>query len=340
MSAKANYFKIGLFVITGVVLVLVAIVIFGSGVLAEEKMYFETYFDGSVSGLDVGAPVEYRGVRMGRVEKVTFAVNEYELPVGSEQFFKSRRLIMVVASVDTENLPAKTPQQRKANLAQMVAEGLRLRLASNILTGLAFLQADYLDPKRFPVLEVPWEPENLYIPTAPGELSTLKQSVDKILSKLQNIDTERIGRLIEEILASLVQAVDDANLPEVSRGVQNLIASANRAVEDANVSAVSSELKGLFAEARETNQHLKRLLASDKLRPQSPNIAEVITQLSKTLRRIDKLVSTQTPQIEQALEDLRKVSANLEELTENLKKHPAELIFSQPPPRSEVQNER
>jgi phospholipid/cholesterol/gamma-HCH transport system substrate-binding protein/paraquat-inducible protein B len=66
------------------------------------------------------------------------------------------------------------------------------------------------------------------------------------------------------------------------------------------------------------------------------NLPHLIAQLNRTLRRIDKLVSSQAPQIEQTLEDLRKVSANLEELTKNLKKHPAELIFSQPPPQSEV----
>lgn len=336
MSAKANYFKIGLFVIVAVILTVVATVIFGSGVFAEERMYFETYFDGSVSGLNVGAPVEYRGVRMGRVEKVTFAVNEYKLPVGSEEFFKYQRLIMVLASVDTENLPAKTPQERQANLKRMVSGGLRLRLASNILTGLAFLQADYLDPNQFPVLEVSWKPKNIYVPSAPGELSTMKESVDKILFRLEKIDTERIGQLIEQLLVAVVQAVDDANVPEVSKGVEDLVASAKQAVEDADVSAISEEIIGLFAEARQTNQDLKKLLASEKTNARMANVPKMIGQLNATLQRIDKLIVSQTPQIEQALKDLRQTSANLKELTENLKKHPSEVIFSQPPPKSEA----
>jgi len=336
MSQKANYFKIGLFVIVAVVLILVAVALFGSGVFAEERMYFETYFDGSVSGLNVGAPVEYRGVRMGRVEKVTFAVNEYKLPVGSEEFFKYQRLIMVLASVDTENLPAKTPQERQANLKRMVSGGLRLRLASNILTGLAFLQADYLDPNQFPVLEVSWKPKNIYVPSAPGELSTMKESVDKILFRLEKIDTERIGQLIEQLLVAVVQAVDDANVPEVSKGVEDLVASAKQAVEDADVSAISEEIIGLFAEARQTNQDLKKLLASEKTNARMANVPKMIGQLNATLQRIDKLIVSQTPQIEQALKDLRQTSANLKELTENLKKHPSEVIFSQPPPKSEA----
>jgi phospholipid/cholesterol/gamma-HCH transport system substrate-binding protein/paraquat-inducible protein B len=95
-------------------------------------------------------------------------------------------------------------------------------------------------------------------------------------------------------------------------------------------------LKGLFAEARKTNQHLQQLLKSPKKDSQMANIAASVAQLNRTLLRIDKLVSSQTPQIEQTLEDLKQASANLKELTESLKKHPSELIFSQPPPKSET----
>ena len=76
MGTKPNYFKIGIFVIVAVILILAAVAIWGSGLFAEEKVYFETYFDESISGLSVGAPVEIRGVQIGRVERITFARNE------------------------------------------------------------------------------------------------------------------------------------------------------------------------------------------------------------------------------------------------------------------------
>jgi phospholipid/cholesterol/gamma-HCH transport system substrate-binding protein/paraquat-inducible protein B len=338
MSQKANYFKIGAFVIVAAVLVLAAVVLFGSGVFAPEKQYFETYFNGSVSGLTVGAPVENRGVRIGRVEKITFAIAEYgdDLPLGSEDFYNYQDYVVVVASVDKTNIHAVTPEEGRSILKRFIARGLRLQLASNILTGQAYLEADYLDPRRYPVIEVPWEPKNVYVPSAPGALSTLKSSVDRILSRLEQIETDKIGRLIEEILVSLNRAIDDANVGEISRGVRDLVAGADRVVDEADIPRLSNELYGLFAEARETNQRLKRLIASEKPKSQTANLAEVIAQLNTTLRRIDKLVASQTPQIERALESLREVSRNLEELTESLKKHPSELIFSQPPPESEV----
>jgi len=275
MGTKPNYFKIGIFVIVAVILILAAVVIWGSGLFAEEKVYFETYFDESISGLSVGASVENRGVKIGRVERITFARNEYEMPTLDGTISKYEPYVMVVASAEAQNFPALTPQERKARIKQLASRGLRLRLTSNLLTGQAYLEGDYLDPNRFPVLEVPWTPKHLYIPSAPGELTTIKQSVDKILHRLEKIDTEKIGLEIEQILVTLKEAIRDANVPQMT------------------------------------------------------------SQLTKTLQRIDELLATERPEIEEAVRNLRGVLANLKDLTESIKRHPSDLIFSQPPRKSE-----
>jgi len=359
MSMKPNYFKIGIFVIVAFSLVLTAVVVFGSGLFAEEKLYFETYFNGSVSGLNIGAPMELRGVRMGQVEKITFARNEYEMPVGSEDYLTYGNYVMVLASIDIENLPVMAEEDRQENLNQYISRGFRVRLASNLLTGLAYLQGEYLESERHPVLEVPWEPRHLYVSSAPGEFTTIKQSVDGILSKLEHIDTEKIGELIEQVLVSVNRAIDDANIPgisggiqeliadadqavkdintpAISDGIQSLVANANKTVDDVNMPVLSNEIQNFFVELRQTNQHLQKLLKNPEKESQVGNIAVLVSNLNRTLLRIDKLVLSQTPQIEQALEDLKGVAADLKELTSGLKQHPSQLIFSQPPPKSEV----
>lgn len=384
MSMKPNYFKIGIFVIIACALVVAAIIFFGSGLFTEEKIYFETYFDGAVSGLDIGAPVELRGVRMGQVEKITFVQSEYEVDIGSEGYLNYGNYVMVLASLDVEKLPAEMNlEERIKNAEQLTERGFRLRLASSLLTGQAYLQGDYLDPNRYPVLEVPWQPKNIYISSAPGEFTTMKQSLDGILAQLEQVDTEKIGNLIEQILVSVDRAIDDANLPELSSKMQNLltdadraingakldklsseiqtfVANANQAIDDADVAqlsnsiqslvtdadqaivdvnmpAIGNQAQSLFAEARQTNQHLQELLK----RPQETtthmaNIAVMIAGLNKTLMRIDKLILTQSPQIEQTLDNLREVSYDLKDLTSDLKQYPSQLIFSQPPSKSEI----
>ena len=99
--------------------------------------------------------------------------------------------------------------------------------------------------------------------------------MDKILHRLEKIDTEKIGLEIEQILVTLKEAIRDANVPQMT------------------------------------------------------------SQLTKTLQRIDELLATQRPEIEEAVKNLRGVLANLKDLTESLKRHPSDLIFSQPPRKSE-----
>jgi phospholipid/cholesterol/gamma-HCH transport system substrate-binding protein/paraquat-inducible protein B len=276
MSAKPNYFKIGLFIIIAVTLIAITVVIWGSGKFTERKIYFETYFDSSVSGLIAGAPVEFRGVRIGQVQKITFISDEYPIQDDPLSVSKYGSFVMVLCSIPEENLPELEYYQRRARLTYMITQGLRLRLNSEILTGIAYLEADYLDPNRFPVLEIAWEPKHLYIPSAPSVLSTLEDSLDRIFSRLEKIDTEKIGLALQDILVSLDRALRDANLPEVMK------------------------------------------------------------QLNETLYRINRLIATRKPEIEQTLENLKEISANLADLTETLKQHPSELIFSQPPPKSEA----
>ncbi|MBN2315630.1 MAG: MCE family protein [Sedimentisphaerales bacterium] len=359
MGTKPNYFKIGLFVIAGSVLILTAVVVLGAGLFQQDKSYFETYFDESISGLSVGSPVEFRGVRIGDVEKISFIGDEYDVLGTSSGSSKYEHYVMVLCSIPRENLPGVSYEQRVGYLENMVSRGLRIRLTSNILTGQAYLQADFLDPKRFQTLDIGWQPEHLYIPSAPSELMTLKDSVDKVLYRLQEIDIDKLVAAVESVLASLDTAIANAKVGDISQEARELLAEArkqieklnteklslaarqtltavDRAVGDANVPALSREIQSLIVEVRQTNANLQKLLASPEPVSGPSNLPEMIARLNKTLYRIDKLISTEKPQIEVMLANFKEISDNLKRLTENLKQHPSDLLFSKPPPPLET----
>ena len=345
MSMKPNYFKIGLFVIIALCLLVAAVIFFGSGIFIKDKTYFETYFNGSVSGLSIGAPVEVRGVRMGQVEKIVFAGDYYNIPRDSNDYFTSGNMVLVLASFDSGFCPPNmTIEEMGRNVKKLSTLGFRLRLESNILTGQAFLQGEYLDPALYPVIKVPWEPQHCYISSAPSELTTMKQYVDNILRQLEQINTKRIGDLIDELLVSVKVAIEDANVPAISTGIQSLVANSdtfvtnvNQTITDINMPAVSNNVQELLLEARQTNQHIQDLLQKpEDIDSQMANIAVTINNLNTTLSRIDKLVMSQSPKVDQALSDLRDVSADIKEIIGDLKKNPSLLIFSPSPPKSEV----
>jgi len=361
MTAKPNYFKIGVFILAASALIVAGIVVLGAGMLEEDLVYFETYFDESVSGLYVGAPVENQGVPLGRVEEITFASRKYDLPGDVNEYSNYERYVMVIGSIPSENIERSEIASRGGYLADAIAHGLRLSLASNILTGQAYLQLDYVDPNRFPPMEIGWEPRSLYIPSRPSVLNTLKNSVDRILLKLEELDVQKVLGHVDELLVSTKTAVGDADVAGLSAEAKGLLADArskvnafdaekiagqieglvrdvNQAVEDVNVAALSEEIKSLFAEIRATNERIRGLLAGPE--PDSSekmaNLAAVMGQLSSTLQRIDRLILTQTPRIEDTLENLRKASDDMKDLTEDLKKSPSSILLSSPPPKSEV----
>src|SRR5918992_3542296 len=74
---KLGYFKIGLFVISAILIGISGVIALGLGSIFQKKNLSETYIEESVQGLDVGSPVKFRGVSIGKVEQITLTSVEY-----------------------------------------------------------------------------------------------------------------------------------------------------------------------------------------------------------------------------------------------------------------------
>src|SRR6266567_8698143 len=78
MSQRANYFKLGLFVIGAIVAGILVLLVIGTGRFLQKRITIETYFNESVQGLDIGSKVKYRGVVIGEVTKISFTYTKYQ----------------------------------------------------------------------------------------------------------------------------------------------------------------------------------------------------------------------------------------------------------------------
>jgi ABC-type transporter Mla subunit MlaD len=313
MSAKPNYFKLGLFILIALFLLVAAIILFGSGVFEKEKTFIESYFADPVAGLAPGSPVLEQGVQVGVVESISFVRHDYPVPEVTNISSPYRPLVRVVFSVQSGRIPEAEEGQKQEHMDDLVKTGLRLQLSTNILTGQGYIEAGYLDPKRFPVETYPWTPEHLFIPSAPSDFTTMKDSVDKILQRLEQIETEKIAENINDVLVSV-----------------------DKAVNDARVGTFRDQTGEFITELRQTNQDLKKLLENPTPKEDLANVAELIDQMNMTLTRIDQLILTRSPQVIEMLENFKQMSENLKNMTEDLKKNPSELLFSQPPENKET----
>ncbi|MEO5730037.1 MAG: MlaD family protein, partial [Byssovorax sp.] len=84
MSAPTNHWKLGLFVVVGVVLTLTTVAVLGARSLRKEVSRYVSYFDESVQGLEVGSPIKFRGVTIGTVGKIDVAVDHRHVEVTSD----------------------------------------------------------------------------------------------------------------------------------------------------------------------------------------------------------------------------------------------------------------
>jgi len=138
---KFSYFKIGIFVISAVVIGIIGVVVLGVGTIFQKKNIVETYIDESVQGLDVGSPLKFRGVPVGRVEQISLTSAEYAT---------RREYVVVRMSISSNMFQFPVNDPTSAQLKEALDRGFRIRIAPQGLPGVAYLEADYLDPERNP----------------------------------------------------------------------------------------------------------------------------------------------------------------------------------------------
>lgn len=308
MSTKANYIKIGTFVLAAIAILIAGTIYFSANKLVQDVLMIETYVDQSVQGLDIGSPLMQRGVKIGRVENITFVEDLYP---EVEDNVKYSRYVVVVMSVGKTIFNEKDDDEIERQLKKYVKSGWRLKVNYQGITGIAYMEADYVDHELNPPLEHTWKPKHMYIPWAPSTLATFKHSAEQILRKIEKVDFE-----------------------EISTSLNRLLNTVNNAVADANVPEVKNELVALISEMRQTNAKVSSLM--DGSGADGATITEAIQIFNQTLTNIDKLLAKQETEVNEIMDNLQKMSRNLKELSDYARRYPSQIFFVKPPPRSET----
>ena len=347
---KLSYFKIGLFVISAIVIGVIGVVVLGVGTVLQKKALVETYIDESVQGLDVGSPLKFRGVPVGRVEQISLTSAEYAT---------RRQYVLVRMSIETNMFQFPVNDPNSPELKRELERGFRIRLAPQGLTGVAYLEADYLDPERNPPLETDWRPRYPYIPSARSRITQLSEAVERILQNIGDINISRLSESIEKSLAAMTKLADSANFEKIGDQTNALLAEVRETNRQVNMLVSNPELKSGIADAAATagiarqlveraEKPIERMLTDlpqvgeslnrmvTRLDSVTSDLPETSAQLRQTLQRVNRLIANQQRELERTMENLRVVSENMKEITENSKKYPSQTLFGAPPPPSKV----
>jgi ABC-type transporter Mla subunit MlaD len=201
-SSENNYFKIGIFVLIGLALIVLGLLSFGSDKLFQPTAYIETYFDESVQGISEGTPVKYRGLQIGYVKEISFVSEKYSAHGRSVARLQHRSIYVKIA-VTSKMFTSLSKEALNDLLTNEVAAGLRIKLVPQGLTGTSFLELNYEEGKASAPRQLFWEPENFYVPSSTSTLTQLTDNIQVILEDLRQVDFKKIFATVENLSLSV-----------------------------------------------------------------------------------------------------------------------------------------
>jgi len=331
---RGTFLRVGALLLLGVGLLAAVVMYFGSTKIRHGRAY-ETYFRESVQGLDVGSPVKYRGVALGQVTEIGLVSATYGTD-GDKDFRQATfRTVLVRFELDISRIGPAPPTKTA------VGEGLRAKLAPQGLTGVSYMELDFVpNPGKYPALEVPWTPRDEYIPSIPSTLNEVTDAAKSLLSRIDRIDINALADAVIGLSADLHREFQNGR-------AQTLLTEAIDTLRVARTSLAAADLPGLAAELRATSAAARQLAqgpqtrdllrsatqAADRLAAASTRLPVLVTTLEAALRRADTGSADLEQGIVPLLRDARTAAAALRESSEALRRAPSQVLLGAPPPR-------
>ena len=198
---------------------------------------YRLLFASSVRGLAVGAPVEYRGLPIGEVTRIAVDGSGGEANPEPKIAVDVRVYPRRLPTINKSGPEDMTLDDQKKRIDPMVRRGFRAQLrSSSLLTGQLFVALDFI--KNAPADHIDWSATPPVMPTAPGSLQSLQDSLESIARKLDAIPYDQLSKDLHKDLTDLdatlnhvdgmVQHLDTGVVPEA----QKTLADARKAVDD------------------------------------------------------------------------------------------------------------
>ena len=335
MSKEVNKIAIGVFVVGGIGLAVLALLVFGSGKFFQKKSMHVLFFEGSVKGLNVGAPVKFRGVDIGMVKNIQLTINpddlEFFVPVYVE-ILKNR--ISILGGKRVEGF-----DDDEAVDTLVKEMGLRAQLQmQSLLTGQLFINYDFYPDT--PVKIVGLEEKIYEVPTIPTTLQMLTETLEQIVDDIRTANFQGIVKNISETAKGANELMNSSDLMESAanfnialQDMQKLIKNADKLMETVNGRV--DTLADSFESTMEDTQKLVNNV--DKhLDPVITDIESTLAAVKSSFEEAESLLaqaqniisdnSKLRQEIIITLESMSDASRSLEELTDYLQRHPESLI--------------
>jgi phospholipid/cholesterol/gamma-HCH transport system substrate-binding protein/paraquat-inducible protein B len=346
---SSTHFKVGLFVLASLALAVALVVFLGAEELQRESVIAETYLEESVQGLEVGSPVKYRGKRIGQVSAIRIVRTEYPEVIDLPAFAHLGRWMVVRMEIFDPIVRRVDGSTDPLALQGEIDAGLRIRLAWQGITGIAYMEVDYEQEGAYLPIEIPWTPAQkaTYIPSALSTTSRFVESLDAMFANLEGSDLSGVLVELREFLLDVRASVDQLNLSELSVETSEFLIAGTRLMEELTLTAasvrsltelaeaelpgVSEETRAAVAEVRGAAAALRDLAASEGVTNTAEKLPALLARADQSLLRLDLALAGADESTAATLEHMRVFARNLRELSELAKAYPSFLLLGEAP---------
>jgi hypothetical protein len=346
MDEHKRHFRLGLFVFISVIIVAGILFLLGGRSLFRPTMTFETYFNESVAGLDIGSPVKFRGVPLGQVTSIALSTTEYEMNTP----FDKRRAYIIVRAKLTLSQDRIARIGREAN--DFVRSGLRVQTQLAGITGQQYLALDIFDPQKYPSLPFDWKPKYLYVPSAPSSSAEIIAGVQAFLANLNKADVQALGQSLNKLVVDVDKKISDLPVADISSEASALLKDVGTAVGrldgllarpdvDAtlrNVASATGRVDGIFADPgiKQTVDNLADVGVRMRNFAASGEMDRTVKSLDDSASRLSVMVGDNQLDLRVIVEDLRVTADNIRVLSEALKRNPTGVLVGGPPEKIQL----
>jgi len=225
------------------------------------------------------------------------------------------------------------------NMQEAIRQGLRARISAQGITGVNYLELDFVSPDRFPVPPIPWTPRHPVVPSIPSTVAQVRGAAEALVERLSQVPIEQMANDLAALLGGLARQANDGDLAATLRGTAQMSAQLNALLQ-------SGAVEALLADARAAAEQARGLAAAPELRQAIANVSAAAVELRRTTQRlpatvegVDRTLRTArdtTSDIQSELvpilADLRATTASLRATAEALRGSPSQTIFGAPPP--------
>jgi paraquat-inducible protein B len=309
MKRKAHPTRIGLFMLGAVALLVAAVVVVSGGGLFTTRDRAVAYFEGSVYGLQLGAPVVFRGVRLGSVVGIGVV---YQGQPG-------RYAIPVEVAIDRDRIASVKGPDARVTLADLVAQGLTAQLSmQSLLTGLLYVD---LDLRPAGVVTATPAPRTTVAGVLP-EIPTTANTIQALQKQLQDLD---VGKLVDDVSAVAASARQLMSDPTLRRSLEASLSEAAGAGADLRrllarldqrVGPLADSLQGTLGATRRTAEQWGG--AVDRVGSAVDRVGQAADSVTGSMGRFDRLADSAQPvlnSVQRAADDLARTAAALRSAT-------------------------